>query len=88
MVPQEVEKVKKWTENGFKNTKSHFFQYMKALKHLNLAKWFITLRWVRYCRKFIFPLKLGVYGPTRGPKGPKMDRKWGQKHKIALLLNI
>ena len=36
---------KKWTENGFKNTKSNFFQYMKALKHINLAKWFITLRY-------------------------------------------
>ena len=40
MVPQEVQKVKKWTENGFKNTKSHFFQCMKALKHLNLATCF------------------------------------------------
>ena len=37
MVPEEVEKVPKWTKNGVKSRKSHFFQYMKALKHLNLA---------------------------------------------------
>ena len=29
-------------------------------------------------------LKLWVSGPTRGPRGLKMDRKWGQKHKISL----
>ena len=45
MVPQEVQNVKKWTEHGSKNTKSNFFQYMKARKHLNLAKWFITSRY-------------------------------------------
>ena len=35
----------KWTENGVKYTKSGVLQYMKALKHLNLVKWFITLRY-------------------------------------------
>ena len=40
---------------------------------------------VRHWRKIIFPLKLGVYGPTRGPEAQKMDWKWVQKHKIALV---
>ena len=33
----------KTAENEVKSRRSHFFQYMKALKHLNLAKWIITL---------------------------------------------
>ena len=50
-----IQNVQKWFENGVKNTKSHFFQYMRTLKPWKFTKLSITLRcWLSNADNVIF----------------------------------